>query len=222
MLLAFVRLEPCPKRSTIRGPKNMRLKVRSTCTAAVGCVLKGRSQDGASIQLLSHYDQPTKHKEKKIWSLHAATFRCVFGTNCKVTFDKSTGERIMNIPVDIDKRTHAVLDHVLDSHIYACPPQHDLEQCFVDVPVPQSRDRAQRYRPIKIRRRLKRPTHAPCWTQTYSFSRKQLCTARSPYWDLPSHWQTHIFGNHWPIRLHTRGRKQICTKKFQERHTLGL
>ena len=110
------------------------LKVRSTCTApVVGCALKGRAQDGASIQLLSHYDQATKHKEKKIWSLHGATFRCVFGTNCKVTFDKSTGERIENIPVDIDKRTHAALDHILDLHIYACPPQHNLEQCFVDV-----------------------------------------------------------------------------------------
>ena len=112
------------------------LKVQSTCTApAVGCILKGRAQDGASIQLLSHYHQQTKHKEKNFWCLHgAATLRCVFGTECKVTFDKSTGERIENIPVDVDRKTHASLDHVLDPHIYACPPQDNLEQCFVDVP----------------------------------------------------------------------------------------
>ena len=49
------------------------LKVQSTCTApAVGCVLKGLAKDGASIQLLSHYDQETKHKEKNFWALHGA------------------------------------------------------------------------------------------------------------------------------------------------------
>ena len=41
------------------------LKVQSTCTApAVGCVLKGHAKDGASVQLLSHYDQQTKRKDK--------------------------------------------------------------------------------------------------------------------------------------------------------------
>ena len=111
------------------------LKVQSTCTApAVGCVLKGLAKDGASIQLLSHYDQKTKHKEKKIWALHGATFRCIFGTDCKVTFDKGTGERIEHIPTDVDGRTHASLDPILDSHIYSCPMPNRPDQCFIDVP----------------------------------------------------------------------------------------
>ena len=111
------------------------LRVQSTCTApAVGCVLKGHAKDGAGIQLLSHYDQQTKHKEKNFWCLHGATFRCVFGTDCKITFDKSTGERIENTPMDVDRNTHASMDHVLDPHIYACPPQDNPDQCFVEVP----------------------------------------------------------------------------------------
>ena len=110
------------------------LKVNSIYTApAVGCVLKGHAKDGASIQLLSHYDQQTKHKSKNFWCLHGPTFRCVFGTDCKVTFDKSTGERIENIPIDVDN-THASMDSVLDPHIFSCPRQDRPEQCFVEVP----------------------------------------------------------------------------------------
>ena len=111
------------------------LKVKSTCTApAVGCILKGLAKDGASIQLISHYDQKTRHKEKNFWILHGATFRCIFGTDCQVTFDKSTGERIQNIPTDVDGSTHASLDHILDAHIYSCPTEDQPDQCFIDVP----------------------------------------------------------------------------------------
>ena len=111
------------------------LKVQSTCTApAVGCILKGLAKDGASIQLISHYDQKTRHKEKNFWVLHGATFRCIFGTDCRVTFDKSTGERIQNIPTDVDNNTHASLDHILDAHIYSCPTEDRPDQCFIDVP----------------------------------------------------------------------------------------
>ena len=111
------------------------LKVQSTCTApAVGCILKGLAKDGASIQLISHYDQKTRHKEKNFWVLHGATFRCIFGTDCQVTFDKSTGERIQNIPTDVDNNTHASVDHILDAHIYSCPTEDRPDQCFIDVP----------------------------------------------------------------------------------------
>ena len=111
------------------------LKVQSTCTApAVGCILKGLAKDGASIQLISHYDQKTRHKEKNFWILHGATFRCIFVTDCQMTFDKSTGERIQNIPTDVDGKTHASLDHILDAHIYSCPTEDRPDQCFIDVP----------------------------------------------------------------------------------------
>ena len=111
------------------------LKVQSICTApAVGCILKGLAKDGASIQLISHYDQMTRHKDKNYWVLHGATFRCIFGTDCQVTFDKSTGERIQNIPTDVDNNTHASIDHILDAHIYSCPTADQPDKCFIDVP----------------------------------------------------------------------------------------
>ena len=111
------------------------MKVDSAGTApAVGCVLKGKAQDGASIQLLSHYDVSTRHKKENFWALRSATFRCIFGTDCKYTFNKQTGERIPNDPVEVDSSSHAAADTVLDQQICICPPDYDTSKCFVDVP----------------------------------------------------------------------------------------
>ena len=111
------------------------LKVQSTCTApAVGYVLKGLAKDGASIQLLSHYDQKTRHKEKNFWALHGATFHYIFGTNCQIICNKNSDERIQNFPTDFNNNTHAAINHILDAHIYSCPTENRPDQYFIDVP----------------------------------------------------------------------------------------
>ena len=76
----------------------------------------------------------SKRNTRRKISGHGATFRCIFGTDCQVTFDKSTAERIKNVPTDVESKTHASLDPILDAHIYSCPMQERPDQCFIDVP----------------------------------------------------------------------------------------